>query len=72
MHLVKAKHKEVMLHPESQLKDTPLECYNCSSRNIFLLGIVTAKADQVMIFLCREPCLSTFSIKDSKWDMENW
>jgi regulator of nonsense transcripts 1 len=43
LHLVKARHKEITLHPESQLKDTIIECYNCSSRNIFLLGFVSAK-----------------------------
>jgi regulator of nonsense transcripts 1 len=58
LHLVKAKHKEISLHPESPLKDTALECYNCSSKNIFLLGFVSAKKDQFIILLCREPCVS--------------
>ena len=43
LHMVKARHKEINLHPESPLKDTVIECYNCSSRNIFLLGFVSAK-----------------------------
>jgi len=28
-HLVRARHKEVQLHPSSTLGDTVLECYNC-------------------------------------------
>ena len=28
-HLVKARHKEIMLHSLSPLGDTVLECYNC-------------------------------------------
>jgi hypothetical protein len=38
-HLVRARHKEVCLHPEGPLGDTTLECYNCGHRNIFLLGL---------------------------------
>ncbi len=70
--MVKSRHKEICLHPESPLKDTVIECYNCSSKNIFLLGFVSAKQEAVIILLCREPCLSQLSVKDSKWDMENW
>ena len=70
--MVKSKHKEIMLHPDSPLKDTPLECYNCSSKNLFLLGFVSAKKEAVIILLCREPCVSQLSVKDCNWDMENW
>jgi regulator of nonsense transcripts 1 len=52
-HLVKAKHKEVMLHPESPLGETALECYNCGCRNVFLLGFIPAKSDTVVVLLCR-------------------
>lgn len=72
LHMVKAKHKEIQLHPDSPLKDTPLECYSCSSKNVFLLGFVSAKKEAVIILLCREPCVSQMSVKDSNWDMENW
>lgn len=58
LHLVKSKHKEIVLHPESPLKDTALECYNCSGKNLFLLGFVAAKKEYFLILLCREPCLS--------------
>jgi regulator of nonsense transcripts 1 len=52
-HLVRAKHKEVCLHPESPLGDTVLECYNCGCRNVFLLGFIPAKSDTVVVLLCR-------------------
>lgn len=52
-HLVRAKHKEVMLHPESPLGETVLECYNCGCRNVFLLGFIPAKSDTVVVLLCR-------------------
>ncbi len=52
-HLVKARHKEVSLHPDSSLGDTVLECYNCGCRNVFLLGFIPAKADMVVVLLCR-------------------
>ncbi|KAF8301117.1 hypothetical protein DL93DRAFT_544624 [Clavulina sp. PMI_390] len=32
-HLVRAKHKEVILHAESPLGETTPECYNCGSKN---------------------------------------
>ena len=52
-HLVRAKHKEVTLHKDGPLGDTTLECYNCGCRNVFLLGFIPAKADSVVILLCR-------------------
>ena len=52
-HLVKSRHKEVALHPESALGDSVLECYNCGSRNLFSLGFIPAKADTVVVILCR-------------------
>jgi len=39
-HLVKAKNKQVCLHPDSPLGETVLECYNCGCRNVFLLGFI--------------------------------
>lgn len=72
-HLVRAKHKEVALHPEGPLGDTILECYHCGNRNIFLLGFIPAKADSVVVLLCRQPCASgAGGGKDSTWDLEKW
>ena len=66
-HLVRAKTKEVSLHKEGPLGETVLECYNCACRNVFLLGFVPAKADAVVVLLCRQPCASNSSLKDMNW-----
>jgi regulator of nonsense transcripts 1 len=70
-HLVRSKHKEVSLHPDSPLGDTILECYNCGCRNVFLLGFIPAKSDSVVVLLCRSPCLNQ-GLKDSNWDVSQW
>ncbi|KAI9594599.1 RNA helicase-domain-containing protein [Syncephalis fuscata] len=62
-HLVRAKHKEVVLHADSPLGDTILECYNCGCRNVFVLGFIPAKSDTVVVLLCR---------KDMDWDTSQW
>lgn len=71
-HLVRAKTKEVSLHKEGPLGETVLECYNCACRNVFLLGFVPAKADAVVVLLCRQPCASNSSLKDMNWDPAQW
>jgi regulator of nonsense transcripts 1 len=57
LHMVKSKHKEIELHPESPLKDATLECHYCKGTNMFLLGYMPSKQEAFMILLCREPCL---------------
>ncbi|OAQ75279.1 ATP-dependent helicase NAM7 [Purpureocillium lilacinum] len=71
-HLVRARHKEVQLHPESALGDTVLECYNCGTKNAFLLGFIPAKSDTVVVLLCRQPCAANSSNKDMNWDVSRW
>lgn len=71
-HLVRSKSKQVSLHPESALGETVLECYNCGSKNVFLLGFISAKNDSVVVLLCREPCLSIGALKDMDWDLSQW
>lgn len=71
-HLVRAHHKEVQLHPESTLGETVLECYNCATKNVFLLGFIPAKADAVVVLLCRQPCAAAPSNKDMNWDTSRW
>lgn len=71
-HLVRARHKEVQLHPSSSLGDTVLECYNCGTKNVFLLGFIPAKSDTVVVLLCRQPCASMPSSKDMNWDVSRW
>ncbi|VDD79775.1 unnamed protein product [Mesocestoides corti] len=69
-HLVRSRYKEVSLHKDSPLKDTILECYVCGSRNVFLLGFVPAKAESVVVLLCRHPCAN--QNKDMNWDPSQW
>lgn len=71
-HLVRARHKEVQLHPQSSLGDTVLECYNCGTKNVFLLGFIPAKSDTVVVLLCRQPCAASTSSKDMSWDISRW
>ncbi|KAI9680629.1 MAG: hypothetical protein M1817_004069 [Caeruleum heppii] len=71
-HLVRARHKEVQLHQGSSLGDTVLECYNCGTKNVFLLGFIPAKSDTVVVLLCRQPCASMPSSKDMNWDTSRW
>ncbi|KAH3677081.1 hypothetical protein WICMUC_001836 [Wickerhamomyces mucosus] len=68
-HLVMSKHNTVALHADSDFGDTTLECYNCGNRNVFVLGFVSAKAEHVIVILCRLPCAQ---IKDSRWDTSEW
>ncbi|WVQ70770.1 hypothetical protein IAR50_000292 [Cryptococcus sp. DSM 104548] len=71
-HLVKAKHKEVILHAESALGDTIPECYNCGSKNVFMLGFIPAKSDTVVVLLCRQPCAALTNSRDINWDTSQW
>lgn len=71
-HLVRSRHKEVSLHKDSPLGDTVLECYNCCTTNVFLLGFVPAQGDSVVVLLCREPCLHAKGLEDMNWDLEAW
>lgn len=68
-HLVRAKHKEVTLHKDGPLGETVLECYSCGVRNVFVLGFIPAKADSVVVLLCRQPCAAQSSLKDMNWSV---
>ncbi|RYY38618.1 hypothetical protein EON62_00325, partial [archaeon] len=72
-HLVRSKHKEVALHPDSALGDSVLECYNCGCRNVFILGFIpSSKQAGVVVLLCREPCLTLGVLRDQGWDLTLW
>jgi regulator of nonsense transcripts 1 len=71
-HLVRSRHKEVTLHKNGPLGETVLECYSCGSRNVFLLGFIPAKADSVVVLLCRQPCAAQSSLKHMNWEPEAW
>lgn len=68
-HLVLSHHNVVSLHPDSDLGDTILECYNCGCKNVFLLGFVSAKSEAVVVILCRLPCAQT---KNVNWGTDQW
>ena len=71
-HLVRSRSHQVMLHADSPLGETVLECYNCSAKNVFILGFVPAKADSVVVLLCRA-CVETVpSLKEMDWDLPAW
>lgn len=61
-----------MLHSQSTLGETTLECYNCGTKNVFILGFIPAKSDTVVVLLCRQPCGSMPSNKDMNWDLSRW
>ena len=60
------------LHRDSPLGETTLECYNCGCKNVFLLGFIPAKADSVVVLLCRQPCATQQIAKDQNWDLVQW
>lgn len=71
-HLVKARNNQVQLHPESPLGDTVLECYNCASKNAFVMGFVPASSSSVVVLLCRI-CVETVpALKDMDWELSQW
>ena len=71
-HLVRSRSHQVQLHPESPLGDTILECYNCASKNSFVLGFVPASSSSVVVLLCRV-CVETVpALKDMDWELAQW
>ncbi|CAI5437489.1 unnamed protein product [Caenorhabditis angaria] len=71
-HMVRSRHREAFLHEESPCGPTQLECYLCASKNVFNLGFIPAKADSVVVILCRTVCLQQASQKDPNWVAEDW
>jgi len=71
-HLVRSRSHQVQLHPESPLGETVLECYNCTSKNVFMLGFVPASSSSVVVLLCRV-CVETVpALKDMDWELAQW
>lgn len=71
-HMVRARHKQIQLHSESPLGDTILECYSTGNRNVFQLGFVPAKSENVVVLLTREVCLNRSQLEEMSWDPEEW
>lgn len=70
IHMTMSHHNSLALHPESDMGDTPLECYKCGNKNVFSLGFVAAKEESVVVLLCRLPCAQ--SKQNPEWDMDHW
>ena len=75
-HLVRARHKTAALHESSPLGDATLECFSCGARNVFLLGFIPCKQDNIVVLICREPCLASKNVgtlkDDPNWDLSLW
>ena len=41
-------------------------------KNVFILGFIPAKADSVVVLLCRQPCAAQNSLKDMNWEQDQW
>lgn len=59
--------QEVSLHKDGLVRDTVLECYACAVKNVFVLGFIPAKAESVVVLLCRQPCAAQSSLRDMNW-----
>ena len=70
-HLVRSNNKEVTLHKDGDLEGAVLECYNCGSKNIFLLGYISAKTECVVVLLCRT-CATNKEKDNNNWDVKQW
>lgn len=71
-HLVRSKHKEVILHKDGPLGETLLECFNCGCKNVFVLGFVPTKNDSVIVLLCRNNCFNQYKMKDINNQSIEW
>ena len=71
-HLVKSGRKEVILHKQSPLGETVLECYATGNRNVFSLGYVPLTDENTVVLLGRDIPVSHASIKDLNLDMSQW
>jgi len=72
IHLVKAKHNQIGLHPSNIYKDMSIECFYCNSKVLFKLGMVTSTDKSLAIILCREPCLHAKDIGQHNWEPDTW
>eukprot|EP00227_Mantoniella_beaufortii_P010412 CAMPEP_0197594112 /NCGR_PEP_ID=MMETSP1326-20131121/19759_1 /TAXON_ID=1155430 /ORGANISM="Genus nov. species nov., Strain RCC2288" /LENGTH=1013 /DNA_ID=CAMNT_0043160221 /DNA_START=77 /DNA_END=3114 /DNA_ORIENTATION=+ len=77
-HMVRSRNKEVCLHRDSPLGEMVLECYLTGQRNVFTLGFVPCRNEEVVVLLARDPAMSTpggaaaNSLKDMDLDLAQW
>ena len=57
-HMVRSRNKEVCLHRDSPLGEMVLECYLTGQRNVFTLGFVPCRNEEVVVLLARDPAMS--------------
>ncbi len=73
-HLVRSKNKEVQLHESSPLGDMTLECYVTGATNVFNLGFIPCKDENVVVLVTREvaqtnpPSLRELNLDSSLWE----
>jgi len=69
-HLVRGRHNQVHLHPDSALGDTVLECYATGNRNVFELGFIAAKGDNVVAVISRDIAMGSSNsiLEEMSWD----
>lgn len=69
---VKAKLKQCRLHKDSPLGDAMLECYSCTSKNVFALGFVPVKIENSAVLLCRDHKAHDPGLKELDLDLTSW
>ena len=71
-HLTKSKHKEIYISEDSEVGEMVMQCYNCSCKNIFLLGYLEHINGENVIIICREPCLTMGKFENNEYDKSKW
>ena len=72
-HLVKSRNKEVRLHEASPLGDMVLECYVTGATNVFNLGFIPCKDENVVVLATRDAAASNPAVlKELNLDLTLW
>jgi len=71
-HLISSHHRGFRPHSKASGADVDLECFFCNSRNVFLLGTINTKEDNVVALVCRSPCLNSPRLKKQGFDISSW
>ena len=71
-HLVRSKKQRVRLHEDGPLGDSTIECYNCGNANVFNIGSLPTKGQDVVVLLCRVCLGETGALKEQGWEVDRW
>ena len=72
-HLVRSRNKEVRLHESSPLGDMLLECYVTGATNVFNLGFIPCKDENVVVLATRDAAQSNpAALKELNLDISLW